>query len=937
MNPIQDIFRKLQLRSFLTATIVALGLIPLAISGYLNWRAGSEALLDQAFDQLESVRELKKNEVERFVRATTKEAQALADGPFIVEGVFGLVSAYHELPEKALSEGSTAESLTAENARAIAAKFSSAYRAKNGETAAAPEIPTTAAGAVARYLYVTQNPNEYAEMSQFDRASDRSLYTRLHRRYHPHFVRLMGQFSMREMIIADADTGEVVYSLHKGLEFGTSLLDGPFSNSAAGQAFSGALASDGPVISDFQRYLPDLGAPNAYIGVQVKRGEERAGVLILSLPVTELANIMAEMSGMGRTGDSILIGDDRLVRLRGRWENLASSLNESVDNAAVDNVLGGGTNVMLIDDPKRGGQLAAFAPLNIPGLDWSLVIHVDEEEIRAGIAPLVQTAFIALFVAAAVLVAGSFALARRVVQPINRAASYAARIASGQLDSQIDTREGNEIDDMLAALATMQAQLRERIQNDQVVMASMKRVTAALDRTSSGILVTDTAGAIVFANASARQTLADAGTHAGDLAGRTVDSVLQPLIGASLTAGEWTFGDAIVSVSLNPVHDGDGQALGHVFEWQDRTQQRHVERDIQALITLARDGDLSQRLPVDDRQQEGAVLSAGVNSLVDIAQTVVTDMATVLSALARGDLSAHVATQYEGAFDDLKSDANQTVARLTDIVARIREGADSVSSSASKLASSSASLDQMMTEQMKQVGQASARLGDLKASVDSNARDAEAVAERSVEVSGDAGAGREVVTSAVDAMSEINQASERIEDIIGVIDEIAFQTNLLALNASVEAARAGEHGKGFAVVAREVRELAGRSATAAQKIKELIKDSVTKVGDGSRLVNQTGEIFEQIVRGIESVTSTVSSISTASREQADGVGAVADALDQIDTLTRRNSASVEDASKTAAHLNNDATSLSGAVSFFGDGSQATAKPGRTPEPLRRVG
>ncbi|MEO1575487.1 MAG: methyl-accepting chemotaxis protein, partial [Pseudomonadota bacterium] len=665
---------------------------------------------------------------------------------------------------------------------------------------------------------------------------------------------------------------------------------------------------------------PDLGAPNAYVGVTVKRGGEVAGVLILSLPVTELAAIMSEMTGMGQTGDSILIGSDQRVRLRGRGDSLASSLTETVDNAAVENVVGGGTDVMLIEDPEHGRQLAAFAPLDVPGVDWSLVVHMDEEEIRAGLEPLVQTALIALLVAAAVLVAGSYALARRMVRPINRAAVYAARIADGQLDAQIDTREGNEIDDMLAALAQMQDQLRERIGRDQEVMASLQRVTHALDRTSSGILVTDACGEIVFTNASARQTLLAAGGPSVGLTGQRVDAVLHPIIGASLTAGEWTIGEAIVSVALNTVEDADGKALGRVIEWQDWTQQRHVERDIQSLIERAQSGDLSHRLPVDGATSEGAVLAHGVNSLVDIAQTVVNDMATVLSALARGDLSVHVATDYRGAFDDLKRDANQTVARLTDIVAQIRRGADSVNDSASQLATSSASLDHMMTEQMNQVSQANVRLGELKASVDSNARDAEAAAAQSAAVSGDAGAGREVVSSAVSAMSEIHSASERIEDIIGVIDEIAFQTNLLALNASVEAARAGDQGKGFAVVAREVRELAGRSATAAHKIKDLIKDSVNKVDDGSRLVNQTGEIFEQIARGIESVTGTVSSISTATREQADGVGAVAEALDQIDTATRRNNASVEEASRTAAHLNDDASSLSGAMAFFSDGS-----------------
>ncbi|MEO1575861.1 MAG: hypothetical protein AAFU65_12990, partial [Pseudomonadota bacterium] len=187
MSRISDHFRQMPLRSFLTGTIVALGLIPLAISGVLNWHAGSNALLDQAFDQLESVRELKKSEVERFVRATTKETQALAGGPFIVDGVLGLMDAYRQLPAQALPEGATIAALQRTNTKTTADRFSAAYRERTGQSLAPPALATSAAGTVARYLYVTQNPNDYTELSRLDHAGDASGYTRLHRRYHPHF------------------------------------------------------------------------------------------------------------------------------------------------------------------------------------------------------------------------------------------------------------------------------------------------------------------------------------------------------------------------------------------------------------------------------------------------------------------------------------------------------------------------------------------------------------------------------------------------------------------------------------------------------------------------------------------------------------------------------------------------------------------------------
>jgi methyl-accepting chemotaxis protein len=169
--------------------------------------------------------------------------------------------------------------------------------------------------------------------------------------------------------------------------------------------------------------------------------------------------------------------------------------------------------------------------------------------------------------------------------------------------------------------------------------------------------------------------------------------------------------------------------------------------------------------------------------------------------------------------------------------------------------------------------------------------------------------GGSVVNKAVHAMSGINESARKIADIIGVIDEIAFQTNLLALNAAVEAARAGEQGRGFAVVATEVRTLAGRSATAAKEIKDLIKDSVKKVEDGSVYVTRSGQTLEQIVASVKKVSDIVAEIAAASREQSAGIGQVNQAVLQMDELTQQNAALVEQATSASQAMAHEAHAL----------------------------
>jgi methyl-accepting chemotaxis protein len=187
--------------------------------------------------------------------------------------------------------------------------------------------------------------------------------------------------------------------------------------------------------------------------------------------------------------------------------------------------------------------------------------------------------------------------------------------------------------------------------------------------------------------------------------------------------------------------------------------------------------------------------------------------------------------------------------------------------------------------------------------------------------------GGEVVAKAVKAMDEINVAAKKIADIIGVIDEIAFQTNLLALNAAVEAARAGEQGRGFAVVATEVRNLAGRSATAAKEIKTLIQDSVRKVDEGSNFVTQSGATLEQIVVAVKKVTDIVAEIAAASREQSAGIDQVNKAVMQLDELTQQNAALVEEATAASQTMAEQAKGLNDSMQrFHVKGSAASAAP-----------
>ncbi|MBW9332265.1 methyl-accepting chemotaxis protein [Herbaspirillum aquaticum] len=272
---------------------------------------------------------------------------------------------------------------------------------------------------------------------------------------------------------------------------------------------------------------------------------------------------------------------------------------------------------------------------------------------------------------------------------------------------------------------------------------------------------------------------------------------------------------------------------------------------------------------------------------------------------------------------------NKLLARIVEVVATTRSSTDSVTVAARQIAAGNADLSARTEQQAAALEESASSLEELTSVVLQNTQNARQANELAQSASHIASQGGDVVRQVVDTMNSINASSRKIVDIIAVIDGIAFQTNILALNAAVEAARAGEQGRGFAVVASEVRSLAQRSAAAAKEIKELIDDSVDKVGSGSKLVEQAGVTMSDIVDSVQRVTQIVGNIADASEEQSAGITQVNQAISQMDQGTQQNAALVEEAAAAAQALQGQAEKLESVVAVF-------KLEGRVPASLRTV-
>ncbi|MDO9422408.1 MAG: methyl-accepting chemotaxis protein [Herminiimonas sp.] len=298
-------------------------------------------------------------------------------------------------------------------------------------------------------------------------------------------------------------------------------------------------------------------------------------------------------------------------------------------------------------------------------------------------------------------------------------------------------------------------------------------------------------------------------------------------------------------------------------------------------------------------------ITTPLNNAVGIARK-------VASGDLNNDIDASGKDETGQLFGALK-DMNDSLVR---IVSEVRFGTDTIATASSQIASGNMDLSSRTETQASSLEETASSMEELTSTVKQNADNARQANQMAASASEVAGRGGEVVAKVVETMSSINDSSKKIVDIIGVIDGIAFQTNILALNAAVEAARAGEQGRGFAVVATEVRNLAQRSAAAAKEIKTLIGDSVDKVDNGAKLVDQAGATMSEIVESVRRVTDIMSEITAASAEQTEGIEQVNQAIGQMDQVTQQNAALVEEAAAAAASLQEQADNLAHVVSVF---------------------
>ncbi len=893
--------RKLTMKAKLLIFFLIAGLVPLVLVGFWSSTKAMSALTKQAYNQLQSVREIKKAQIETY---------------------FG---------ERQGDMGVLMETVNTLNEEAFA-KLDAIQTAKKAQ------IENLFHTMEAQLHVVKDNPFVQSALLEFDTAfmaaGDSIASTQwrtLARNYDPIFKDICQDLGFQDLFLMCPE-GSIVYSSEKEADLGMFVTTEPLASTSYGDAFSKLEANPNLEVAfgDFKPYAPSGGIPAAFMIARMRnKNGELVGHVACKVSTEGVRRIMSERTGMGETGETYLVGPDKLMRSDSYLDpenhsivaSFANPDKGSVNTEASRGALSGTKGAKIIMDYNGNPVLSAYAPLDIKDTRWAIISEIDVAE---AFCPKDSNGI--FYYEKYIQMYGYYDLFLinpdgYVFYTAAKEADYQTNMLNGKYSSSnlgklvkgiIASKQFDMADfepyapsngepasfvaqpvihqgevEMIVALQLPLGAINNIMQQREGMGETGETYLVGSDKLMRSDSFLDPINHSVLAS-FANPTLGSVDTEATReaLGGRTDTRIITDYNGNKVLS------------SYTPV-----ELLGAKWAIIAEIDQAEVNQPVTALIVSI--------------LIAGVILTIGViflalfitgNILTQLGKdpAVISEIATKISV---GDLKIEFV-------DDKKSNRGVYLAmknmttKLREIVESVQAAGDYVSSGSQQLSSSAQELSQGSTEQAAAAEEASSSMEEMGSNIKQNADNSIETEKIATKASLDAAESGKAVTEAVTAMKEIATK-------ISIIEEIARQTNLLALNAAIEAARAGEHGKGFAVVASEVRKLAERSQTAAGEISELSANSVD-------VAEKAGEMLARLVPDIQKTADLVQEISASSREQDSGAEQINKAILQLDEVIQQNASASEEMASTSEELASQAEQLQATISFF-DTGKATSQ------------
>jgi len=875
----------------LLMSFLLIGLTPLFIFAAISVNSADNGLKALASQQLESIRDSKKASVERYFDNVSSQVVTLADTQVILQAMF-------YLPAQVNSYQTLANNVSLDSVRAeLTTKYQSLSALKNSDNQAyAAKLDGVAL--MMQQDYLVKNPNDENSRWKLNKGTSKSAYHAIHASMQPVIHKFISNAKFNELYLIDTKTDRVLYSVNKGSDFGVKLDSGPLANSGLNTIYQQAknLKPNQTAFTDYSRYQPAGNTPQSFMAAPVVFEGKTLGILVVQLGSEQLNAIMTDNSGMGASGDTFIVGTDNLMRTdsaKGTQHTVLQSFSNpnqgQANHQSVQLALQGQTGVDVMPSFNGTEVMSAYTPIDAKGTKWTLIAELDKTEALASSSALLTTALITIAITILAVFLIAFVIARSISNPIHRLVDTIDNIEkSSNFTIRHDVKGNDEVAQAGKAINQLMDKLDHSFTDIKIVMQAIstgdfsKRVEAPLSGDLDELKSAVNASAESVANTMNALSGVMQGIADGDFSVRLDNSVpgeLKQQVDSALTQ---------MDEAIHTVTDAMEYAAKGIFSHR---------------VTGHLKGDMVK-------------LKHSVNASLEEIQAAIDEITDSAKAMAQGDLTQTIQGKHEGELDELQQALNSSIVHLGDMVQSIRSASTTVSSGANQISSGSIDLNDRTQQQAAALEETAASMEEMTASVQNNSDSAKRAYQLADNARSATKQGVDIMQQTMKAMEDIETASNQISDIITLIDSVAFQTNLLALNAAVEAARAGEAGRGFAVVAGEVRNLAGRSADAANEIKQLIGNAVEQVQNGTALVNESNASLDNINQAIQEVNDIVAEISSASSEQAIGISQVNHAISDMDQSTQNNAHLVETLSSHSTDVDKQAEELQSVVEGF---------------------
>jgi methyl-accepting chemotaxis protein len=752
---------KMKLKTKLLVAFLAVGVIPFTILAVVATHKAGNALSKQAFDQLVSIRDIKKGQVERYLQHIKDQAITFSEDGMIVNAMSKLDYAFDAYIAENRWGPEKLRELRAKLGGYYANEFGRQYSKENdGRSPNVERIlgrlddPTIAL----QYSYIKANPNPLGSKDQLDKALDTSQYSQMHGEVHPKIRDYLNKFGYYDIFLVQPETGRVVYSVFKELDFATSLIDGPYADTGLGEAFrlaQAATSADFVAFTDFKPYFPSYEAPAGFVASPIFAGEQKIGILIFQFPMKIINGMMQERSGMGKTGETYLVGADMLMRSDSFLDPdnhsvVASFRNPEkgkVDTQASRAALKGETSQKIIVDYNGNRVLSAYSPMVFGDLNWALLAEIDEAEAFAAISQLHRATWIVGILGVAAMVVLALLISQSIVRPVKAVVNILTELAQGHgdLTVRMPAAGGDEVGDLSRRfnefMEKLHAMVRDIVKGVQTLSSSFTELSAISQQMSAGAEQTSSKSSAVAAAAEQMSANMNSVTAAMEQSSTNANMVAAAAEEMSATIGEIARNaEKARTISDEAVHQsssaGDqmnelgnaAQAIGKVTETITEISEQTNLLALNATIEAARAGEAGKGFAVvaneiKELAKQTAEATLDIRKQIEGMQNATGT--TVLSIEKIGQVIADI-NEIVATIATAVEEQSVSTREISDNIAQMSSGIQEVNENVAQ----SSQVSQSITRDIAEVNQASGEIAGSSSQVRLSADELSTVSEQ---------------------------------------------------------------------------------------------------------------------------------------------------------------------------------------------------------------